>query len=155
MIFMIGHVCNLYSDCNTYILCTSRRALVPSSIRSELLHLVLRGAVQLGSAGAPGEAADHRPAGHDLRTALCLPGRGSVCQRSLRHRLHQGRAASDVLWVEEQQYKNWWRKWNWFRTTGKRGNVLKKKKKRLGLSCRIQNVTKNPVCVPSNTRHDY
>lgn len=135
MIFMIGYVCNLYSDCNTYILCTSRRALVPSSIRSELLHLVLRGAVQLGSAGAPGEAADHRPAGHNLRAALCLPGRGSVCQRSLRHRLHQGRAASDVLWVEEQQYKNTWRKWDRENEIGfgpqeKEELCLKKKKKK-------------------------
>lgn len=84
---MIGHMCDLYSDSNTFlnkhtkknIDCTSRRALVPSSIRSELLHLVLRGAVQLSSAGAPGEAADHRPPGHNLRTALCLPGCGPVC----------------------------------------------------------------------------
>lgn len=59
-------------------LCSSRGALVPSSVRSELLHLVLRGAFQLGSAGPPGEAADHRPAGHNLRAALRLPGCGAV-----------------------------------------------------------------------------
>lgn len=76
---------------------THRRALVSSSVRPELLHLVLCGAFQRRPAGPPGAAADRRAPGHVLRAALRLPVCGAVSQRSLAHRLHQGGAAADLL----------------------------------------------------------
>lgn len=74
-----------------------RRALVSSSVRPQLLHLVLRGAFQLGSPGPPGATSDHGAAGHVLGAALRLPGGGAVDQRPPAHRVHQGGAAADSL----------------------------------------------------------
>lgn len=74
-----------------------RGAPVPASLRPELLHLVLRGALQRGPPGPPGAAADGGPAGHVLGAALRLPGGGAVRQRPLAHRLHQGGAAAVAL----------------------------------------------------------
>lgn len=86
----------VYAGCPSAFL-SSRGALVSPALGPELLHLVLRGALQCGSPTPPGAAADFGSPGHVLGAALRVPGRGAVGQRPLAHRLHQGGAAADLL----------------------------------------------------------